>query len=183
MLLLFTSLIDDETDKQRFEDIYYCYHKQMLVIAKGILHNQQDAEDAVQNALLNIARHMDRVPKGNQKILTAYIYTTARNTAISLLRKKSREVETVNMDALPLAVIDDPIERIMQQDDYDILLSVISKLPLAHRELIFLRYVQGKEVKEIAELLHRTPNYIRVQTFRARQQLLELCREVGMEIE
>ena len=96
---------------------------------------------------------------------------------------KKREVETVNMDALPLAVIDDPIEKIMQQDDYDILLSVISKLPLAHRELIFLRYVQGKEVKEIAELLHRTPNYIRVQSFRARQQLLELCREVGMEIE
>lgn len=183
MLLFFTSLIDDESDKQRFEDIYYNYHKQMIVISKGILRNQQDAEDAVQNALLNIARHMDRVPKGNHKILSAYIYTTTRNTAISMLRKKSREVETVNMDALPLSITDDPIEQIMQQDDYDILLSVISKLPLAYRELIFLRYVEGKEVKEIAELLHRTPNYIRVQSFRARQQLLELCREAGMEIE
>ena len=183
MLLFFTSLIDDESDKQRFEDIYYGYHKQMIVIAKGILRNQHDAEDAVQNALLNIARHMERVPKGNQKVLSAYIYTTTRNAAISLLRKKSREVETVNMESIPLPVTDDPVLQIMQQDDYQTLLSVISQLPIDYRELIFLRYVQGKEVKEIAELLHRTPNYIRVQSYRARQKLLELCREAGMEIE
>ena len=182
-MLLYTLLIDDESGKQRFEDIYYSYRKQMLAIAKGILHNQQDAEDAVQNALLNIARHMDRVPSGNSKILSAYIFTTTRNEAISQLRKKAREVDTVNMDELPLSVTDDPIEEIMKQDDYDLLLSIISKLPLLHSELIFLRYVQEKEVREIAELLHRTPNYIRVQTFRARKQLLELCREVGMEIE
>lgn len=182
-MLLYTLLIDDETDKQRFEDIYYSYHKQMLVIAKGVLHNQQDAEDAVQNALLNIARHMDRVPKGNPKILSAYIYTTARNEAVSQLRKKAREVKTINKDEMPLSAADDPVEEIMKQDDYDLLLTIISKLSLPHRELIFLRYVQGKEVKEIAQLLHRTPNYIRVQAFRARKQLLELCREVGIEIE
>ncbi len=183
MLLYYASLIDDESDKLRFEEIYYGYHKRMFVIAKGLLKSKEDAEDAVQIALLNIARHMERVPKGNEKVLSAYIYTTTRNTALSILRKKAREVDTVDMDSLPLSVGNDPLEAMMKQSDYATLLSVITKLPMSHREIIFLRYVQGKDIKEVAELIGRTPNYVRVQVHRAKKQLADLCREVGIFLE
>ena len=89
MLLFYTSLINDEKDKLRFEEIYYSYHKTMYAIANGILQNKEDSEDAVQIALLNLARHMDKVPSSNEKVLSAYIYTTIRNTAYSILRKKA----------------------------------------------------------------------------------------------
>lgn len=183
MLLLYTSLIDDESDKLRFEEIYYGYHKKMFIIAKGILKSKEDSEDAVQIALLNIARHMDKVPSGNEKVLSAYVYTTIRNTALSLLRKKAREVDTISMDDLPISIGDDPMEVMMKQSDYATLLSIITRLPISHREIIFLRYVQGKEVKEVAELIGCTPNYVRVQTHRAKKLLADLCREVGMRLE
>lgn len=183
MLLFYAALIDDESDKLRFEEIYNNYHKAMFIIAKGILKNKEDAEDALQVALLNIARHMDKVPTGNEKVLRAYIYTTARNTALSLLRKKAREVDTFSMDDLPLTIGDDPLETIMNHNDYATLLSIITRLPISHREIIFLRFVQGKEVKEVAELIGRTPNYVRVQTHRAKKLLADLCREVGVRLE
>ena len=183
MLILYTALIDDESDKLRFEEIYYSYHKRMYVVAKKILGNNEDAEDAVQVSLLNLARHMDRVPTGNEQVLNAYIFTTVRNTALSLLRRKSREVDTISMDELPISIGNDPLEAMMKQNDYDMLLAVISELPLSCREIIFLRYVQEKEVKEVAEIIGRTPNYVRVQTHRAKKQLADLCREVGMRFE
>ena len=183
MLILYTALIDDESDKLRFEEIYYSYHKRMYVIAKKILGNSEDAEDAVQISLLNLARQMDRVPTENDQVLKAYIFTTVRNAALSMLRKKAREIDTISMDELPLSIGDDPLEMIMKQNDYDMLLAVISELSLSYREIIFLRYVQGKDVKEVAEIIGRTSNYVRVQTHRAKKQLAELCREVGMRFE
>jgi len=183
MLVLYTSLIDDESEKLRFEEIYYSYHKRMYVVAKKILGNNEDAEDAVQVSLLNLARHMERVPAGNEQVLNAYIFTTVRNTALSMLRKQSREIDTISMDELPISIGDDPLEAMMKQNDYNMLLSVISELPLSCREVIFLRYVQGKDVKEVAEIIGRTSNYVRVQTHRAKKQLADLCREVGMRFE
>lgn len=126
---------------------------------------------------------MDRVPTENDQVLNAYIFTTVRNAALSMLRKKTREIETISMDELPLSIGDDPLEMIMKQNNYDMLLAVISELPLSYREIIFLRYVQGKDVKEVAEIIGRTSNYVRVQTHRAKKQLAELCREVGMRFE
>lgn len=112
------ALIDDETDKILFEYIFHNHQKQMYEIANGILHNREDAEDAVQNALLNIARHMANIPKGNTKLLHAYVYTTTRNAALLLLRKKSRDVETVPIEDLPLSSDEDPIDNIIHWDDY-----------------------------------------------------------------
>lgn len=180
MLLFYTSLINDESDRLRFEEIYYGYHKTMYAIANGILQNKEDSEDAVQIALLNLARHMDKVPSSNEKVLSAYIYTTIRNTAYSILRKKAREVDTVSIDNLPVSIDDDPLEFMMKQSDYSTLLSVISRLPISHREIIFLRYIQGMDVKEVADLIGRTPNYVRVQVHRAKKLLADLCREVGI---
>lgn len=182
MLLYYFTLIDDESDKLLFEEIFNDYQKQMLAIAKGILKNREDAEDAVQNALLNIARHMKSVPKDSVQLLRAYLYTTTRNAAISLLRKKSREVETVPMEALPLASGCDPIDYLVDWDNYDNLLKVISQLPINQREIILLRYVQHMDVKEVAVALNRTPNYVRVQSFRAKVLLLQIYRKEGIDI-
>lgn len=182
MLLFYTALIENESDKLLFEDIFNNHKKQMLSIAKGILHNHEDAEDAVQDALFNIARHMNSIPKHNDQLLRAYIYSTVRNTALSHLRKKTRQVKTVSMDELPLSAGMDPIECIIHMDDYECLLRIISKLPLIQREIILLRYVQEKDVKEVADILSRTPNYIRVQTFRTKELLKEILQKEGIEV-
>ena len=48
MLLLYTALIDEESDKLLFEGLYLKYRAPMTMIARGILHDSMEAEDAVQ---------------------------------------------------------------------------------------------------------------------------------------
>ena len=54
--------VDSEADQLRFSDIYSNYQKQMLLVAKRILHSDEDAEDAVQIAFLGIAQRIKSLP-------------------------------------------------------------------------------------------------------------------------
>ena len=62
--MLYFALIDSEADQLRFSDIYSNYQKQMLLVAKRILHSDEDAEDAVQIAFLGIAQNPCRLMIG-----------------------------------------------------------------------------------------------------------------------
>lgn len=122
MLFLYTALIDDEIDQCRFADIYYTYRKQMLLVAQRILHNPEDAEDAVQTAPLGIAQRIHSVPTGNDKVLKAYVLTAAKNAALSMLPKKQERDQQIDISELTLASGDDLFEQVMASQDYELLL-------------------------------------------------------------
>ena len=52
--MIYMALVDDE-DLPKFEQLYKNYRQQLYAIAYSILNNEQDAEDAVQTAYINIA--------------------------------------------------------------------------------------------------------------------------------
>ena len=56
VLATYLNMITGQTDKLRFEQLYHSYRKQMLAVAYRILENPDDAEDAVQDALLGIVK-------------------------------------------------------------------------------------------------------------------------------
>ena len=59
--MLYAAVIDDAEDIKKFEKIYYEYREQMFFVANKILRDSYEAEDAVQNALLGIARSIRTV--------------------------------------------------------------------------------------------------------------------------
>ena len=54
MLIMYLQMLDTPEEKVRFEQIYLKYREKMFHVADSILHNDQDAEDAVHNAFLRI---------------------------------------------------------------------------------------------------------------------------------
>lgn len=56
MLVLYMSFIDDEIHRRLFEEIYITYRKQMFLVARAVLSNDSDAEDAVHDVFLKIAK-------------------------------------------------------------------------------------------------------------------------------
>ena len=52
MLGVCFTIIDDENDKDKFEELYLKYRQRMYAIAYSILRNLHDAEDAVGHAFL-----------------------------------------------------------------------------------------------------------------------------------
>ena len=57
MLAILLSAIESDKDRQKFAEIYEKYHFRMERTAIKILKEQSDAEDAVQNAFMQIIKY------------------------------------------------------------------------------------------------------------------------------
>jgi len=179
MLLLYTAMIDEKPDQLRFERIYYSYRKQMLVVADRVLHNVDEAEDAVQNALLGIARNIKTVPQ-DERVERAYVLTAAKKAALSMLPKKQLRDSMVDISELKVAASEDLFQQVMNCQDYDMLLRAMRQMEPPYREVLMLVYVQEQTVKAAADILRRKEETVRKQLQRSRKQLIELCRKEGM---
>ena len=181
MLLLYTAMIDDTQDQLRFEDIYYSYRKQMLLVAQRILHDPMEAEDAVQTAFLGIARQIKHIPAGNPQIVRSYVLTAAKNAALNMLTKRQQQNELLSISELDVADDHNLFDQIASSQDYELLFKAIRKLPAIYREVLMLKYVQELTMKEIAALLGRKFTTIHQQITRGKKLLIAQCREEGMD--
>lgn len=180
MLAMYMTIVEDAGEQLRFEDIYLGYRKQMLLVAYRILGNQDDAEDAVQNALLGIARGMGKLPVGNDRLLRAYVLTVARNEAVRLLPKKEQRRSEVDISLQQIPAEEDVFRKVAAAQDYEGLLRAIRKLDPRYREVLMLVCVYEHSVREAAALLHRNVGTVRQQLNRGRKILVELCRKEGL---
>ena len=182
MLAFYMAMIDDEADQLRFEEIYYAYRKQMLYVAQQVLHDPDEAEDAVQVALLGIARNIKTVPAGNPKVVKAYVLVAAKNAALSMLPKKQQRDELLNIDDVQSAGNDDVFTKVTISQDYELLLRAMRQLPDIYREVLMLRFVQHQTEGQIAQLLNRKQSTVHQQITRGKKALVSLCRKEGMDL-
>lgn len=180
MFFMYMAMIDDEVDQLRFADIYNGYRKQMLLVAKRVLNNNEDAEDAVQVAFLGIAQRIKFVPSDNPKKLRAYVLTAAKNAALSMLPKKQQRANTADIEEVVIATGKDLFQQVMLSQDYNLLLRAMRQMPLPYREVLFMICVQEQSVKDTAMILCRREGTVRQQLNRGKKHLIELCRKEGM---
>ena len=60
-MLVYLAMIDSPEDQSKFERVYHKYRYLMLHIAKQILHNHHDAEDAVHQAFVAIIENIEKI--------------------------------------------------------------------------------------------------------------------------
>lgn len=88
MFTLHISMTRPEDKAKLFNEAYRHYRKQMIAVAKSILNNDEDAEDAVHDVFCSIASsHMDILDRiDNPKDLKNYMLKSVKNRSISILR-------------------------------------------------------------------------------------------------
>lgn len=179
MILLYTAIIDEKPNQMRFERIYYSYRKQMMLVAERILHNRDEAEDAVQNALFGIAKNIKNVPQ-DERMERAYVLTAAKNAALLLLPKQQRREAILDISDLNLQSWDNPFQQVMNSLDYNLLLRAMQQLDPLYRDVLLLIYVQEQSLDATASILQRKKETVRKQLQRGKKLLIELCRKEGM---
>lgn len=176
MLMFYFSLIDDQEDQITFEHIFYSFQNDMMAIAYSILKNREDAEDAVQTAMLNLAISIKSVPT-NQNEMRAYSLATARNAALRIAQKNAEHKPNISLEDV-IAVIpcdDDIFDQIVLREEYENLLKHIDQLPLYMKECLLLRYVAGLPPREIGKLLGRKTTTVQKQLARSKALLIKMC--------
>ena len=74
-MLLYLAAIQEPEDREKFRVLYTNYRGLMFHVAYEILHNEQDAEDAVHHAFVKIAENIKKItdpvcPKTHSYVVT-----------------------------------------------------------------------------------------------------------------
>ncbi len=174
MIDIYLAIPDNNDEKRSLEEIYYKYSSTMYSVAYKILNNKEDAEDAVQNAFIAIARNFQKIQKLSGQKLIQCLVIIVRNHSINIYNRNKRQSErAMNLDNSIVYVNTDFFENY----DYEELVGVIFQLPEIYRDVIFLRYVSGFTVKEISRMLDLREDTVWKRTERARNKLKEALEE------
>lgn len=170
MLMLYLQMLKTPEEKVRFEEIYLKYRGVMFRVAEGILHNDQDAEDAVHNAFLRIIKKFSRFQNTPARDLAPLVAAVARNEAISFRRKKK--------DALPLEEWDGFAETAESAGDYHALVEAFTRLPQTYRTVLEMKLL-GYSDGEIASKLGLSKTAVSTRVSRGRQFLRSIVEQEG----
>ncbi len=168
-------------DLEAFSGLVKRYDRNIFRIAQHITHNEDDAQDVVQEAFLKAYQNLDQF-QGNSKFYT-WLVRIAVNEALMKLRRR-RSDKTVSLDedvvteegAMPREVADwspNPEQLYGQSELGDILKKTIQGLPPGFRTVFVLRDVEGLSTEETAEMLGLSIPAVKSRLLRARLQLRE----------
>ena len=98
MLVMLLSMLDSESDRRDFAMLYERYHEDMELAALRILPEQKDAEDAMQNAFVQVIRHYEKVSEIPCEELPFWLICIVKNEARIIQRKNSRMMSLEDRD-------------------------------------------------------------------------------------
>ncbi|MBS5980340.1 MAG: RNA polymerase sigma factor [Dysgonomonas mossii] len=134
-------------------------------VAKNMLANEVDAEDAVQETFLRLWNQRSQL--SNHPNVGGFAIQTLKNICIDKLRA---ERHNVSLDGISIAGNSiTPYTFTEQQDSVLIIRNIIDSLPETQRHIITLRDVDGYELGEIAAIIGSEESTVRVNLSRARK--------------
>ena len=81
-MLIYLQMLETPEEKSLFEQIYLEYCGLMFHVAYEILHNEQDAEDAVHQAFVKIAENIKKIDAPVCPKTHSYVVTIVEHQAI-----------------------------------------------------------------------------------------------------
>src|SRR5262249_36539272 len=130
-----------------FEGIFRLWERSLFYYLRRLAPTEADAWELLQETWLKVFRSVGTLR--DPQALPAFLYATARNTAISRLRK--RELEQV--ESYPDEVPDESANHVDAFDNADAVHRALDQLPLLSREALTLFFLEDLSLDEMATLL------------------------------
>ncbi|MFL5886591.1 MAG: sigma-70 family RNA polymerase sigma factor [Thermoleophilaceae bacterium] len=162
-------------DSRAFAVIYERYHQPIYRYCHSILHDPDDAADALQNAMIKAMRGLD----GNERdiALKPWLFRIAHNEAISLVRRR-RPVATLESSEGPRA--DSADEDASTRERLAQLVEDLRELPDRQRGALLMRELGGLGFEEIGAIFGVSASAAKQTVYEARMALHEYVEGRGM---
>jgi RNA polymerase sigma-70 factor (ECF subfamily) len=170
-------------DDDAYRELLQIYGGRLLVVARRLMRDEEDARDCVQDAFLSAFRSIERFEAKAQ--LGTWLHRVAVNACLTRLRVRKRKRQEIvdpqtakfdeygfrngPSDLHPLSV-----EDLLEQEEVrEKVLEAIDGLPESYRIVLLLRDIEEFSTAETAEKLEMTSGAVKVRLHRARLALKE----------
>jgi len=171
-------------DDDAFETCVRNYCSRLLLVARRILRNEEDANDAVQDAFLSAFKGISQFQ--GQSRLGTWLHRIAVNAALARRRSRQRHPERSIEELLPHFSDDEhqidppavwkatPDLNLQRQELSELVRRYIDQLPDDYRIVLLLRDIEGVDSQETAQMLKTSVGVVKTRLHRARQALRTL---------
>jgi RNA polymerase sigma-70 factor (ECF subfamily) len=160
-------------DANAFRTIMQTHNLRLYRIARGVVRNDGEAEDVVQEAYLNAFAHLDTF-RGDASLAT-WLSRIVINEARGRLRRQRRAsvvaatfVRDAQIIQFPMSKNDNPEQALAQRQILQLIERAIDKLPNLYRIVFVVRVIEGLSIEETANLLAIRPETVKTRLHRAR---------------
>jgi RNA polymerase sigma-70 factor (ECF subfamily) len=168
-------------DEAAVRDIIRANNRRLYRLARGILRNDGEAEDVVQETYVRAFTRLNDFR--GESSLSTWLSRIAMNEALGRLRRQRPGVEISSLPQgtleaqiiqFPLmSATDDPEKSMAQREIQHVVEGAIDELPEPFRIVFITRVLEGMNVEETAEILDLKPETVKTRLHRARAMLRE----------
>ncbi len=171
-------------DQAAFRELFDRYHRRALAVAIGVVKNEHDARDVIQDAFVKVHKNIDKF-EGSSSFYT-WLYRIVMNQCIDHIRKGKRrkhvdfdeqvqreEESSSSLGATSGALDANPSRAVLNRELGAAIQDALEQLPEHHRAVIVLREIEGLTYEQIAEVLDVPKGTIMSRLFHARRKMQE----------
>lgn len=170
-----------------FEDVLSHHLPRFRRMAMRRLRNPEDAEDAVQDALLSAFKHLTRF-EGRSQMSSWIMAIVINSVRVQLRRDLRRKMVSLDQgledhDWTTSDLLADPRptaeQSLGQSEQCELVAKLTRKLPLSQRTALQLRHRDGLSLKQAAQALGVPEGTLKAQLARGRRKLAQLVAKAG----
>jgi RNA polymerase sigma factor (sigma-70 family) len=171
--------VSEKAELAQFEEAVLPHLGAAYNLARWLTGNDHDAEDVVQESYLRALRFFPGFRGGNSR---PWLLTIVRNTCYTWLRRNRMNDVTTELDEEVHGVdytTSNPEAVLLAAARSDMVTRALEELPVALREIVILRELEGMSYQEIADVAAVPIGTVMSRLSRARTRLQKLLAEVN----
>ena len=168
-----------DRDEPAIRAIMQANNRRLYRLARGILRNDGEAEDVVQETYVRAFTHLDDFR--GESSLSTWLSRIAMNESLGRLRRQRPGIEWTSLPPgtleariiqfPPSAAAEDPEKSMAQREIRHVVEHAIDELPEIFRIVFITRVIEGMTIEETADILGLKPETVKTRLHRARGML------------
>jgi RNA polymerase sigma-70 factor (ECF subfamily) len=171
--------VPEKAELAQFEQTVVPHLAAAYNLARWLTGNEHDAEDVVQESYLRALKFFAGFRGGNSR---PWLLTIVRNTCYTWLRRNRMDDMTTELDEEVHGVdktTSNPEAVMLAAARSDLVARALKELPVALREIVILRELEGMSYQEIADVASVPIGTVMSRLSRARTRLQKLLAEAN----
>lgn len=166
-------------DKEAIAQIYENYRSLIYGYAFKIFKNPDDAEEIVSRTF---EKFLTLLPTLRSGTLAGWLFIVARNEVMEIHRERAKTSENIEeVEKSPKEELfqtkSNPEELLAQKRDWEELIKGLVRLPKDYEMVLVSYYLEGYEIKEIAQKLGKSEKAVRQILARGREELRTILKD------
>ena len=164
-------------NKEALQKLCSMYQSKVYSQCLKILANKNDAEDMTQETFIKVIKNIDTLTDINK--FDSWILTIASNCCKSYMRKKkpvlieAEEIDNFFKKIEDKDAFSNPEQVVLDNEREKIIFDVLSTLPDAQKQTIYLYFFEDKSIKEIARIFDVSEHCIRGRIRLGKKRILK----------